>query len=245
MNSLSYTEIAALAISLITPLLFLGLIRSRVKEHSTSEPYLALISFAAGMVMGAIAFFWFQLIGNIPGLKGLNNPIKIDIVERMVLSFTIIAPWEEMFKALPAVALYTYKNKLNNIGQFRPVDGIVYTVASGLGFSAMENWYAMYSIGSIDPGRILLIPFVHMLLSGIVGRGLATSIEKKGYWLPLAAALFEASLVHGFYDYIEMIGGLLHLVLLPILFVFYYLLSEDLHKMGSLRPKPPVLSRRQ
>ena len=92
-----------------------------------------------------------------------------------------------------------------------------------------------------DLGRVLVVPFIHMLLSGIVGRGLAISIQRAFDPKPVAAGLAEAIVIHGFYDSAQLIGGTLHWLLLPIIVTLYYLLTTDLHRLARLHPpaRPP------
>jgi len=224
-----WTQVYLLLLSLIPAVLFLGLLRSRVPVHSTSEPYFAALAFAGGVIVAPITFFIFEGMSWVSGLEALSNPGVHPIYERMLLSFTLIAPVEEVAKFWPVVLI-----SLTRAGRFRPVDAVACAGASGLGFASMENWYAMYSIGGPDYGRVLVIPFIHMLLSGVVGSGLAVYLARSKGIHALAWAVAAAILLHGIYDTVELIGGWVHFVLLPIVAWLYYRLSTDLNRMGRL-----------
>jgi len=224
-----FTNLYLLVLSLLPAGLFLGLIRSRVPIKSTSEPYFAALTFIGGMVVAPISFFLFVMLSWIHGLEALNAPMAYPIHERAILSFFVISPLEEVLKIWPVILMLQYRK-----GSFRPVDAISCAAASGLGFAAMENWYAMYSIGGADYGRILVIPFIHMLLTAVSGHGLAISL-KRGKGLGVFAwFLLAAILLHGLYDSVEMIGGWVHFVLLPVVAVLYYRLSTDLNILGRI-----------
>jgi len=222
------SQLYLLFLSLVPAGLFLGLIRSRVPTHSTSEPYFAALAFLGGVIVAPLTFFLFVSLSWVHGLEALNDPMAYPIHERILLSFTIIAPIEEAFKFWPVVLISRYR-----AGLFRPVDAITCAAASGLGFAAMENWYAMYSIGGADYGRVLVIPFIHMLLTATAGHGLAMVKRGKGMRV-MAWFLFVAILLHGLYDSIETIGGWVHFILLPIVAILYYRLSTDLNRVGRM-----------
>ena len=224
-----WAQVYLLLLSLIPAALFLGLIRSRVPVHSTTEPFFAGLAFAGGVIVAPITFFIFEGLSLIHGLEALNNPMAYPDYERIILSFTLIAPFEEMFKFWPVVLISLYR-----AGQFRPVDAVACAGASGLGFAAMENWYAMYSIGGPDYGRVLVIPFIHMLLTGVVGSGMAVYLARKKGITALVWSLAAAILLHGLYDTVELVGGWIHFILLPVVAVLYYRLSTDLNRMGRL-----------
>ena len=226
------TQVYLLFLSLLPAVLFMGLLRSRVVVHSTSEPYFAALAFAGGVIVAPITFFIFVALSWIPGLEAINDPMSYSLHERVLLSLMIIAPLEDVFKFWPVVMISLYRSK-----QFRPVDAVTCAGAAGLGFAAMENWYAMYSIGGPDYGRVLVIPFIHMLLTGVAGSGLAVYISKKRGASVLAWSLLAAVLLHGMYDTVEMIGGWVHFVLLPMVAILYYRLSTDLNRLGRMSNK--------
>lgn len=223
------SQLYLLLLSLVPAGLFLGLIRSRVPTHSTSEPYFAVLSFMGGMIIAPITFFLFVMLSWVHGMEALNNLMAYPVNERIILSFTIIAPIEEFFKFWPVVLISRYR-----AGHFRPVDAITCAAASGLGFAAMENWYAMYSIGGADYGRVMVIPFIHMLLTAVSGHGLAMSLKRGKGVAVIAWFLLAAILLHGMYDSIETIDGWIHFILLPIVAVLYYRLSTELNRMGRM-----------
>ena len=217
-----------LLISLLPALILLGLHRSSSDLRKKTNPLVALSCFFLGMVSGAVAFFVFEGMSCLPGLQVLDNPLILPINLRVQISLIIIGPWEELLKIAPIVFLYTSKEL-----PLTPVDAIIDAASAGLGFGAVENWYAMFNTGSADFGRMFVVPFIHMLLSGIVGRGLAISLEKKST-LPLIAGVLEAIVVHGFYDTAQMGGTLLHYIFLPVVLVLYYLFTKDLHRHARL-----------
>ncbi|MEE8440793.1 MAG: PrsW family intramembrane metalloprotease [Spirochaetia bacterium] len=96
-------------------------------------------------------------------------------------------------------------------------DGMVYTMAAGLGFAVVEN--ALYLVG---PPTVLLIRGIsavplHAAAGGVMGFFVGMSrIEGRGSVL---TGLLAAVALHGSYDYFLFTGGALSFATIPLLIV--------------------------
>ena len=127
-----------------------------------------VIAFLAGMVAGPLALGAFTAIEWIPVYNRLMGNMA-DQPDGLLLAFSlfVIGPVEEVAK-LFVLWLFMY-----NRAEFdRPVDGLTFACAVGLGFASVENWYAMSESGE-DWARAILLPFLHPLFSSLWGVGLA------------------------------------------------------------------------
>lgn len=134
-----------------------------------------------GAVVAAPAYY---LEGWLPGPYGgfYDNFVRVALVE-------------ELAKLLP-VLLIMYRHRDFD----QPVDGIVYMVASALGFATAENvLYAIYVGEHTLLPRAFTSTLAHVGFSGLIGYGLGQAKFRKG--TNVALGLFVgAVLLHGAYD---------------------------------------------
>jgi len=163
-----------------------------------------------------LKIFLYGMLSTVPVLfleiaaaGALDNSSLSPIVKTIIYWFFGIAFIEEMFKFL------VVKYKVLNHQDFdEPVDAMIYMIISALGFAALENILAIFSLGrslaetaAISSLRFLGATFLHTLCSGLIGYFLALSLiraEKKKriflFGLVLAVAL------HGLFN-IFIIGN--------------------------------------
>jgi len=160
--------------------------------------------------------------------------------------FLGVALVEELFKFL-VVRFAVYKDKALN----EPVDVMLYMIIAALGFAAFENILILFGLGASSPIssivaltllRLVGATFLHALASGTFGYFLARSFfdPKRKYWY-VAAGLFLATLLHGFFNfYILEVQGtaklLIPAVILIGLAIFVSLGFRQLQKIIKLRP---------
>jgi RsiW-degrading membrane proteinase PrsW (M82 family) len=168
-------------------------------------------------------FFW-GCVSIIPAIiaelfVGLLKPLFPAMLYLLFDAFVVAALCEEVMKLL-TVRIFAFRK-----GQFDEImDGIIYTVAGGLGFAFLEN--ILYSMGSGSFVGILLLRGVtavplHALCSGIIGFHVGKSKFVPG--AGVLPGLLLAILIHGLYDFF-IFTGLWYLVILVIpLLVFGYL----------------------
>jgi RsiW-degrading membrane proteinase PrsW (M82 family) len=104
---------------------------------------------------------------------------------------------EETCKFLP-LALFIYSKRYFN----EHTDGIIYFALAGLGFGLPENiLYTLQFGAGAGFGRLILTPFFHAAITGMVGYFLAK--QKLAGKNPLAIwpYLLAAILLHGVYDF--------------------------------------------
>ncbi len=179
------------------------------QDRLPEPPKLVLKTF----LFGAISVIPAALIEkSFVGGLGPQSPLSTIFL----LSFGVIATAEE-FSKLAAISLGVGKTGAIDSG----VDGIVYGVSAGLGFSMLENILYINSFGlNVAPIRAIFSNLAHALFTGLMGYYYAHSImwnRVSEMW----KGLFWAIFLHGLYDFI-LISGLINpfwsIVLLGVTF---------------------------
>lgn len=152
-------------------------------------------------------------------LQGPNSPLI-----QFGLSFLVVGLGEELFK-LVAVYLASFRSK-----EFtEPMDGIIYAIATAIGFSVVENILYISAFGLVvAPLRGTIATLAHISFSGLAGYFLGKA-KFSDHPLPLlATGLGIAAFAHGFYDFILithlasplvlvlLIGGLQYMLFMAI-----------------------------
>jgi RsiW-degrading membrane proteinase PrsW (M82 family) len=168
------------------------------------------------------AFLW-GIFATIPALIiellfSSNVPTGLSpLMSAAVKAFIIAALVEEACK-MAVINKFIYP-----LPEFDEVnDGIIYTMAAGLGFAFMEN--ILYSMNSANPWGLLIMRGVtsvplHGLASGLMGYYIGKSKfdQKDSRWL----GLFLAIAYHGLYDFFLFTGSLLIWLVIPLLLLLY------------------------
>ncbi|MDC7239871.1 MAG: PrsW family glutamic-type intramembrane protease [Spirochaetales bacterium] len=139
------------------------------------------------------------------------------LVSAAVRAFLIAALVEESCK-MAVINRFIYPRP-----EFDEVnDGIVYTMAAGLGFAFFEN--ILYSLNSGHPWSVLLIRGVtsiplHGLASGLMGYYIGKSkFSQKDL---RTRGLLWAVFYHGLYDFFLFTGSSAALFVIPLLIILY------------------------
>jgi len=151
-------------------------------------------------------------------------------------SFFIIGPLEEFFKMLPVLAISRRKNLFDE-----PMDGLVYSAASSLGFASLEN--AMYCItfgSNIYILRAILTVPAHILFATPWAWGIGISTFKvKGFKgvIILLFCYILSIVFHGLYNFLilsKKIG--LEVALLPLIIVMILLTIGAFYHFRKISP---------
>ena len=134
----------------------------------------------------------------------------------------LIAPLVEETAKYGVVHLTLNKNPVLD----EPVDGMIYVIATALGFAAIENVFAIFSFISVgNPGylgatfnfmsaRFISAVALHGLASGISGYYFAKFYFIKRDFRLIFLGLFGATAFHGIYNYlISRDGGYASMIL--------------------------------
>jgi RsiW-degrading membrane proteinase PrsW (M82 family) len=155
------------------------------------------------------------------------NKMTYGVFNAFIMSFVVIAPTEELLKFF-AVKKWIYRSV-----EFDEVmDGIMYCVASSLGFATIEN--IMYVLGQGAGTGILrafmAVPghaFFGVLMGYYLGRAkLDRANERK---LILLGVLF-AILAHGLYDFFLLTKTVLAILSLALIVVLAFIVRKGLKK---------------
>jgi len=132
--------------------------------------------------------------------------------------------------------MFMVKRYIYPLPEFDEVtDGIIYTMAAGLGFAFLEN--ILYSMNSAHPWSVLLMRGVtavplHGLTSGIMGYYIGRSkFEDRS---SMMTGLLIAILYHGLYDFFLFTGTALAWLTIPLLIILFlhakHLLGEAIRE---------------
>jgi len=154
------------------------------------------------------------------------------VLSQLFAAFVVIGLGEEFFKAL-AVYLAAFRSSEFD----EEMDGIIYGITVGIGFSVVENILYSLAFGlSVAPVRALIASLAHACFSGIFGVycGRAKFSDKPS--TELAKGLAYAAVSHGLYDYllISRIGSPLAAIALVV--VLYFVLQYYLRRALAQSP---------
>jgi RsiW-degrading membrane proteinase PrsW (M82 family) len=145
----------------------------------------------------------FGLLGGVAAafLEGLVVPKDVLLPGSTHGSLFLATLWigliEEVCKFLP-LAIFIYPKKFFN----EHTDGVIYFAIVGLGFGLPENILYTVQFGAqTGLGRVLLTPFFHAAITGIVGYWLARNKLAGKRIINILPILLAAILLHAFYDF--------------------------------------------
>ena len=118
---------------------------------------------------------------------------------KVLQSFIIIGPVEELAKLFTLLVLYRFIRKQID----EPVDGMIYMACIALGFSLIENYF--YATRTPDSSHLIFLRLFlstpsHITDSILMGLGFYVWIQRSHRYGLLLAALIYASLIHGLFD---------------------------------------------
>ncbi len=182
------------------------------------------------MLIGAIAVIP-ALIWESPFRHALMTTNSLSY--QFILSFLVVGLGEELFKSL-AVYFSIRKSKYFS----EPMDGIIYSIATAIGFSVVENILYISAFGLIvAPLRGTIATLAHIAFSGFFGYYLGR------YWfltrskIDLLWGLILASLLHGLYDFLLITRLASPFVLVLVILAFHFLLLKAINHAVSTTAK--------
>ncbi|NUM34315.1 MAG: PrsW family intramembrane metalloprotease [Candidatus Brocadiae bacterium] len=163
----------------------------------------------------------------------------------LAVCFLIIAPIEEFFK-YSVVKTFVFSSDHFN----EKVDGVVYMVASAMGFAALENVMYILNVGAVSNEtratwvglmRGVLSTPAHAIFSGFVGvyLGQAKFAPTTSKSLGLTAwGLLIGIFLHGLYNALVFAGYPLFVI--PLLLVSGYILMKKVNALVAESPFKPA-----
>jgi len=184
------------------------------KDRQKPEP-LGLIwkTFAFGFlaVLPAIA------IEYVLSFLGMTFTGRIELLFRAFIMTGLV---EESLK-LGVVLLFIYRKKVFD----EVMDGIVYTVAAGLGFAFFENlFYTFGPVYAVLFRGITAVP-LHALASGMMCYFIGMS-QQSGNNRFIIFGLVIAAFSHGLYNYLLFLGGTYVFAVIPLLLIFWIVIQN-------------------
>lgn len=179
--------VLAVLIASIFPLLFLVfLIKIDVFETESFKDIIYV--FLLGLVISFILCFPYVLI---------RDSLSDNYATNLFISFFAVAIPEEIIKIIPFLLVLKYRKFINE-----PIDFLIYSSASALGFAFYENinYIISYSeTGNIVAIRSFLPAVMHMVVSSIFSFGIFIYlISKKVKYIIIG--LIISSLIHSVYN---------------------------------------------
>jgi RsiW-degrading membrane proteinase PrsW (M82 family) len=141
-----------------------------------------------------------------------------------------VALFEELSKFI-AVRVLAYRSR-----QFdETMDGVIFGIAAGLGFAAVENvFYVLQYGGAVALFRAFVSVPGHAFYGAIMGYYLARAKFDKKPWLAVVG-LGIAMLLHAIFDTVAQSAGLLALIVLPafVWIVYFGVVKKEIAKCQS------------
>lgn len=148
-------------------------------------------------------------------LQGSNSPPV-----QLGLSFLVVGLGEELCKL---IAVYVSSFRSTEFSEH--MDGIIYTIATAIGFSVVENILYISAFGLVvAPLRGTIATLAHISFSGLAGYFFGKARFSDQPLPNLATGLGVAALAHGFYDLILVTHLASPLVLILLIGSLQYLL---------------------
>ncbi|HHT72670.1 MAG TPA: PrsW family intramembrane metalloprotease [Firmicutes bacterium] len=148
------------------------------------------------------------------------------------LSFGVVGFGEELVKLL-AVYLAVYHSQHFD----EPVDGIMYAVTVGMGFSVVENVLYISAFGlEIAPLRASVASLAHASFSGISGYFLGKGKFLGSPFSHAVQGLFWAAVLHGAYDFILITQVISPLFVIALVAILHYVLLRLLARLLTQSP---------
>ena len=118
----------------------------------------------------------------------------------LVAAFLVVGLGEETLKF---AAAYAAAYRLGRQALHEPIDAVVYAIAAGLGFAAVENVVYARAFGlAVLPLRAVVGFAVHASLAGVFGYVVGVSVTRGEPLAPAAArGVAAAAFLHGLYDF--------------------------------------------
>jgi len=160
-----------------------------------------------------------------------GDPTEGSLGASFMLFTFVYAPMEEFSKFLIFFILVTLLRSLRE-----PADGIFQAAAVGLGFAIVEN--VIYALSSGPRGALVragITTLRHMIFSSIWGLVYATQrfgrrrLTPKGL-LPLLLAVFTASFVHGFSNFMVRLGDTTEMLFTSVITLASFLVLARLKR---------------
>jgi RsiW-degrading membrane proteinase PrsW (M82 family) len=168
-------------------------------------------------------------------LMPVLTPLFPEIVSREV---NLSPVFEEFFKALPLAIPVILGSRSSNR------DMLVYAMASGIGFSVIENWM-LFSPEKMSIIALVIRSFstslMHGCTCGVIGYGiiLISDVNRKAVPALLLGFFTVAVLIHAFYNLNALffgVAGILIDLVLPVLLFLFLLLCYHVDIPTLFRP---------
>jgi len=199
------------------------------KDAYQPEPRrLVLKLFVLGMVVTIPVGIAEILVEGVAGLESATS-----LTALAISAFVVIGPIEEVAKFLVVYRFAYLRREFDE-----PVDGIVYAVATSLGFATVENVvHAVTSGLAVLAVRAVISTFGHVMFALPWGYGLGLAkCQPGGARRAVIQGLAFGALVHGLFDFLlfasrggEEVAGALALLVLPLLLLLRW------HAGGQVR----------
>jgi RsiW-degrading membrane proteinase PrsW (M82 family) len=154
-------------------------------------------------------------------LQNTNAPLV-----QLALSFLVVGLGEELFKL---VAVYLAVIGAEEFSE--PMDGILYAIATGIGFSVVENILYISAFGlAVAPLRGTIAVLAHISFSGLAGSFLGRARFEDRPFFTLAKGLAVAVWAHGLYDFLLITEAFSPLTVVVYIGMLQYMLFAAIRR---------------
>lgn len=220
--------LSLLIVSIIPGVLWVTYFYRRDKYEPEPKKLIAK-TFISGMLM-VIPAGGLELLGK-EGLMAARTAGNIFSI--FIYSFFFIGLIEEGLKFL-VLALVVYPKKEMN----EPVDGIIYGITVGLGFSVLENLFYTEALGfEVGIWRAVIACLAHAAFSGWGGYFLTAGLPRVSMFSRFLIAYGVAVFWHGLYDFFLFLEQpVLSLLSYFLTGLLIYLLLKKMSELEAYSP---------
>ncbi len=148
---------------------------------------------------------------------------------QLALSFLVVGLGEEFFKL---AAVYLAVARTMHFSE--PMDGIIYSIATSIGFSVVENILYISAFGLVvAPLRGTIATLAHIAFSGLAGYFLGKARFSDRPLPIIALGLLAATMAHGLYDFMLITGLVSPLLMVLFILALQYVLFIAIGKASK------------
>lgn len=216
------------------PVLFWAAYHYHKDRHLPEPPGNLLLTFALGMLAAGLSAALYSGLGLI-GLR-FDAGYLADTNAWGLLAYAVLAigPIEEIAKLLPFLLVVLRFRDLDE-----PMDGIIYASFIGLGYAAVENWQYLEYLTTLEAiARGFASPVIHILFASIWGHWVTRAhLARRSILASATVSTAVASVLHGIYDFIVILGPRFALPVAALMIVAIWLwrlrILRTLHRKAT------------
>lgn len=186
---------------IVAPVLFWSAYHYHKDRHLPEPPLFLLIALLLGVAAFYLGLGMYTALGLFNVRFDAYLLAESNLAGLFAYAMLVIGPVEEAAKLIPFVLIVLRFKAFDE-----PIDGIIYASFIGLGFGAVENFYALRFLDGWEAwARAFVGPVLHIVFASIWGYAVGRAwLCGKPLWPVLLLSFGLAAAVHGLYDFVVL-----------------------------------------